>query len=126
MDKYYLQKLKNKEYDDELIKVGLIDSKGIKKSSLIKAFFEKNLVESIVANKNTDLLLTDQENKVYKKLCNSKGELVTRDDIAQVLWENKYIEKYSDEGIDSVISRIRKKIPEIEIKTLRKRGFILK
>lgn len=73
-------------------------------------------------------LLTAKEFLVFSYLQDKNGTLVTRDEIAHILWGKKWHDEYSDWAIDKVISNIRKKIKKenypLEIKSLKGQGFL--
>ena len=57
-----------------------------------------------------------------------KGKIVSREEIAKTIWEQSWEDFYSDWAIDQTISRLRKKLSELDvlpqiIKTIRGRGF---
>ena len=73
---------------------------------------------------------TPSEFKILNLLYENKGELVLRQQLAEILWGKNVIEKYSDWAIDRTISRIRKKIGDSAkspkyIHTIKGRGIRL-
>lgn len=73
---------------------------------------------------------TLQEFNVLKLLLMNEGKVVSRDQIAKMLWEKDYYDKYSDWAIDKVVSTIRKKLSQLgfsvhKLQTLKGRGFKL-
>lgn len=71
--------------------------------------------------------LQASESRVLKLLQAKLGQVCSRDDIAQALWGKQWTEKYSDWMIDTLIYRLRHKIPlHQEIITVRNQGYILK
>lgn len=73
---------------------------------------------------------TKSEYKILRLLYKNKGELVSREDIAQAIWGPNFIKKYSDWAIDRTISRLRKKIGDSAknskyIETVKGRGLRL-
>jgi hypothetical protein len=74
--------------------------------------------------------LTLREKQVLQVLIDKKGDPVTRDEIARVLWGDSWEQKYSDWGIDQMISRVRRKLHLSGIQgthtilALKKKGFI--
>jgi len=87
-------------------------------------------------NKNVDLdideiksNLSGNEALVYEYLINNLGEVVSKEDIAYVLWKDEWEDKFSEWAIDKLISRIRKKIKDVEgakeIKTIKGKGYTL-
>ena len=67
--------------------------------------------------------------EIWNLLQSRKGEIVTRDIVAEIIWKNNTEEKYSDWAIDQVIHRIREKIRKAKsphkILTKKGQGFIL-
>ena len=78
----------------------------------------------------TDQDFTEREYHVIEYLNSRRGEICTRDEIANIIWKDDASDKFSDWGLDQTMSRIRKKLkdngyqPQF-IKTLRGRGFRL-
>lgn len=73
---------------------------------------------------------TPNEYKILQLLYKNKGKIVTREELAETLWGQKSIEKYSDWAIDRTLSRIRKKISDKAsnprfIETIKGRGLRL-
>ncbi len=71
---------------------------------------------------------TPQESEVLRLFIANRGQGVSRDDIADVLWGDKAEEKYSVWAIEQLIKRLRVKLSEIGlhesyIKTFRKTGY---
>ncbi len=127
IDSKYIKLLKNRKHDSELQKAGLINNDGQINSELIETFLELHNPAEIPSI-TTDLgdKLSPQELEVFQLLSDNANQTVTREDIAKVLWKDDYLEKYSDWAIDSVLSRIRKKLPEKTINTVKGKGFYLK
>lgn len=75
------------------------------------------------------LQLTYMEEKILDQL-ESKNEVVSRGEIANILWNKKELqEKYSDWAIDQTIHRLRGKLLSsqlgYEIRTVKGKGFVL-
>ena len=74
-------------------------------------------------------ILTENEIEIYSLLKRSLGEIVPRGVIAEILWGDDVLEKYSDWAIDQSIHRLRKKLEGLEsvyeVVTKKGRGFIL-
>lgn len=87
------------------------------------------LDQLVKAKKTPKDYLTGQELKVFNLLSQNINSVVTRDDIAKVMWETEWNDKYSDWSIDKVISNIKKKLFEASdkrtIKTFKGEGFEL-
>jgi len=82
-----------------------------------------------INGKKLSIVLSSQEENMFKYLWKNKGKVVNRDDVAKVLWGTNWEKNYSDWAIDQVIKRIRKKIGDRSkkslIKTLRGKGFLI-
>lgn len=74
--------------------------------------------------------LTKNENAIYTLLLNNKGEIVTKEEIANAIWKGSNYNKYSEWAIDQTVTRLRAKLkkidPQIVIETKRGRGLILR
>ena len=73
---------------------------------------------------------TPNEYKILHLLYKNKKKIVTREELANILWGENAIEKYSDWAIDRTVSRIRKKIGDSVqeprfIETIKGRGLRL-
>ena len=82
-----------------------------------------------LAEENLEDRLTYQEYQVLDWLWAKKGEEVSRDEVAKVMWGEKSNQSYSDWAIDKIISKIRKKIGDVgkkkKLKSIKGKGFIL-
>ncbi len=116
------------------LKSGLVTNtnKGIVYFHPLFEYYLKNRLELdqlIKANKTPKDYLTGQELKVFNILSQNINSIVGRDDIAKVMWETDWNDKYSDWSIDKVISNIKKKLFEASdkrtIKTFKGEGFEL-
>lgn len=76
-------------------------------------------------------LFTPMEYNVLMLMASSQGKLVSKDDIAEVMWPGESIESYSDWAISQLIKRLRKKlksmgVSEKVIKTVHGRGYAMR
>jgi len=55
-------------------------------------------------------VLSPQEQRVFRLLSDALGKIVTREEIAQVLWGDSWKSKFSEQSLDKVISNIRAKL----------------
>ncbi|MFA6518356.1 MAG: helix-turn-helix domain-containing protein [Candidatus Shapirobacteria bacterium] len=73
--------------------------------------------------------LSYQEYEVLKLLWQKQGEVVVRNEVAEVLWPNDTEDKYSDWAIDQVMAKIRKKLGDVGenrlIRTIKGKGMML-
>ncbi|CAA9280266.1 MAG: Transcriptional regulatory protein rprY [uncultured Cytophagales bacterium] len=70
--------------------------------------------------------LTERENELLKLLCQSRGQLVRRDDVLRTLWGQT--DYFSGRSLDVFITKLRKYLaddPAVQIETLHRVGFIL-
>lgn len=89
---------------------------------------DKTTNEILVNNQVVKQKITLTEFRLLKLFLSSLEKIVTRDEIAQALWEQKADDKYSDWAIDQNISLLRKKLKEIGIspsrlQTIKGRGY---
>ncbi|MFA6005293.1 MAG: helix-turn-helix domain-containing protein [Patescibacteria group bacterium] len=90
-----------------------------------------NAGELIFGACNLTSVLSHHEYAILKLLLKHLGEVVGREQIAEVLWGEYYQKLYSDWAIDKTISRLRKQLaqigfPESAIQTVKGSGFLLK
>jgi len=71
--------------------------------------------------------LTAQEKLIFDHLNDRSDEVISRDELAQVIWGKLWQEKYSDWAIDRSISKLRNKLYQttLSIIALRGRGYRL-
>lgn len=75
-------------------------------------------------------VLSRQEQKIYIEMRRRANSIISRDEIATILWKEKSYDKYSDWAIDKMISRLRKRLilsgsSACAIKTLKGKGYQL-
>lgn len=75
--------------------------------------------------------LNYRDQKVYNHITKNSGALVTKDEIAALVWDKIQQDDYSDWAIDQVISRLKKKlvtcnIDPTNLKTVKGKGYIWK
>jgi len=114
-----------------LSKLGIISKEGKISSTWIKSFvlhkryrtFEENL--RIPAKR----FLKGKEYLVFSYMISQREEVVSRDEIADILWGKQVDEKYSNWAIDKTISRIRKKLKlkhsKFTIVTVKNKGYVV-
>lgn len=82
-----------------------------------------------VGSKNITNTFNYNEHNVLKLLIQNNNKVVNRDEIADTLWKDDLLNKYSDWTIDKYISLIRKKLSNTtfrgQIKTRKGEGFVL-
>lgn len=73
-----------------------------------------------------NITLTKSEQKVFNLLVQKSDLIASRDEIAQAVWGENWLSKYSDWQIDRLIYLLRNKLSSnYKIKTLRNSGYIL-
>ncbi len=101
-------------------------SEKIKLSSSV--FLDRVTQELLRSDGVTLETLSPNEFLLLDHLINKKGQIVTREEIAQLFWKENYLLQYSDWAIDKTISTLRQKILDSKeqkiIKTIRSRGFV--
>ncbi len=76
-------------------------------------------------------MFSRKELRVFKLLLEHRNSIVSRDEIAQRMWQGNVQEQYSDWAIDQLIARLRKRfvtffLPSRLISVVRGRGYVLK
>lgn len=136
----------NRDGEQYTIKIGLLEDYLLRKEGAIPN--EKGLVIPQIINENTSSNIEIKGNRVYihnspieheltkreftvlQHLIQRQKQVVSRDELARVIWGSQVEEKFSDWSLDQTISRLRKKLgdngykPEL-LKTVRGRGFTL-
>lgn len=88
---------------------------------------ELNTAKGILGNGEKEVSLTKNEMLIFRQLLDRKGEIVTRDDLMTVLWDNE--EYINDNALTVNISRLRAKLADIgcenAIETRKKQGYVL-
>lgn len=71
-------------------------------------------------------ILTKHQQKAFDIMLKKSGKVVSRDEIAQTIWNQSWLQKYSDWRIDRLIYLLRGKIKdEFTITTVRNSGYVL-
>jgi hypothetical protein len=89
-------------------------------------------VDRIIKTVRGSETLSSREKKIVLKLIGKNGDILSRDEIADIIWKEKKYDQFSDWAIDKTISRIRKKIDkipslsELTIETRKKKGVSLR
>ncbi|HEX9804420.1 MAG TPA: helix-turn-helix domain-containing protein [Candidatus Dojkabacteria bacterium] len=98
----------------------------LKEKQMLASKKESPTKENFFNSAPTDELST-QEYEVFKLFENSKGKVVTKEDISKVIWgKNGKKSKKSDWAIDQLMKRMRTKLGDDKgkvIKTVRGRGY---
>lgn len=83
--------------------------------------------KGLLIKDNKEVILTKNEMIIFRQLLNSKGTIVSRDDIMTNLWNNN--EFVNDNALTVNISRLRSKLKDIgykdAIETRKGQGYIL-
>lgn len=89
---------------------------------------EVSTVKGSLTRNGREQILTKNEMIVFQLLLDRMGEIVTRDDLMTVLWDND--EFVNDNALSVNISRLRGKLAELgfpdAIETRKKQGYVLK
>src|SRR5258706_3354464 len=128
---------------DYFLQIGLV-SKIDKAYILSVNFFENSLHDLLTYNyfsmaddkkitfegKDVSSFLTTFEMKTLTALMKKRGQVISREDLAQDIWGQNWMDSYSDWAIDKLISRLRKNLqqvglPRTIITTRKKQGFII-
>lgn len=100
------------------------------KSVASRVSLQLNRKEQIVINGITsDSLLTKRENQLLTYFLRHKGEVITKDQIGELLWQDKWSDNGSDWAIDQVMRRLREKLSQLNIdkniiRTIKGKGYI--
>jgi hypothetical protein len=68
-----------------------------------------------INNITVDSIFTRKEHRVLMTLLEHRGEIVSRDMIAQSIWPSRTDQQYSDWAIDQLITRLRKRLLELSL-----------
>ncbi|MBD3363163.1 hypothetical protein GF362_05570 [Candidatus Dojkabacteria bacterium] len=105
--------------------VGILD----KENKIFSEVFKKYLLKETKSSKSEELAFTKKEHLLYKFLLSNKNEICTRLEIIKNVWPECTGFGVTDWTIDSLISRLRKKMKAMnskyKINTVRTRGFKL-
>lgn len=112
---------KNQEYIN-LKRFGFINEKGQLFSPILgkylKTYFD-----------NTGVKLSTMQQKIFVLLRDKSPQLVTRDEIAKVMWGARWLKKYSDWAMDQIVYAIRNKLSALnsnwKLETKRGIGYFL-
>lgn len=94
----------------------------IKDNKIFSPLFDKYFQQLISKEDSIESKLSYAEKKVFTILKQKQGEIVSRDEVAQVLWGQEWSEKYSDWAIDQTIYRIRKNLELSPYKLITRKG----
>ncbi len=87
-----------------------------------------NLASGSISGNGKEQILTKNEMIIFGLLLDNKGEIVSRDEMMTVLWDND--EYLNDNALSVNISRLRTKLSELgigdAIETRKKQGYLLK
>lgn len=84
--------------------------------------------KKVTNNMSQNLLpFTSYEHEVFKYLEENIEKIITRDEIAKIVWKGNWEEKYSDWAIDKLISKLKSKLvySNFRILTFRNQGYKL-
>ncbi len=106
----------NTETKPDLEKIGYIQ-----KGEQPFRYEQKSSIEKLLSD------LTPQETIVFEYLKKNNEKIITREDIAKVIWGKEWVEKFSEWALDKLASNLRKKLSKHNYKliTIRNRGYKL-
>jgi DNA-binding winged helix-turn-helix (wHTH) protein len=123
----------DKEFLEYLLGVGLIQKSDGKYKNNFDLYINNDIENNIIkqsAKDHQNIIKTDelssQEFEVFTKIKEANGEIVSKEDIANLIGIDNKDEKRKDWAIDQLIKRLREKIEDDEkeiIKTIRGRGY---
>jgi hypothetical protein len=93
-----------------LERFGFVDSSNEVFSPLLAEYIKKHIELSAEVPEQLTLELSRTQRDMLKYLMQHAGQIITREQVAQVLWGDKWPDKYSDWAIDRFISNLRKHI----------------
>jgi DNA-binding response OmpR family regulator len=70
--------------------------------------------------------LTNFEQMIFNRLAQANGEVVSKDELCEAVYPNGHSQNPNSNGIEVFVARLRKKIGQKEITTVRGRGYILR
>lgn len=87
-----------------------------------------NIAKGSLSSDGKEIILTKNEMIIFQLLLDKHNEIVTRDELMTVLWDNE--EFVNDNALTVNISRLRSKLAELgcedAIETRKKQGYVLK
>lgn len=127
---YFIQiNLVARDKSEYEITIKLLDSY-IKKlnTKLLNIYLNKS-DQICINNVVIESIFSVREKKLTREFLKRRNELISRNDVASILWGENYLQKYTDWALDMSINRLRKKLKHIGldekiIKTKRKAGFV--
>jgi DNA-binding response OmpR family regulator len=81
-----------------------------------------NIKSKTIRHKDASIKLTDQEISLLELLIHNKNTILSFNQIEYLLGSNKFL---TDNAISLIISRLRKKLSMINIKTIYGQGYML-
>jgi DNA-binding winged helix-turn-helix (wHTH) protein len=81
-------------------------------------------------SKQIDTLFSESERRVVKLLIQQRGRITSFDKVAEIVWSDQVLEKYSLFALAKIVQNIRTKLYSLGInhdiiKTIRKHGYLL-
>jgi len=112
-----------------LLRISAVLKRGVK-SSQTQSYGDitVNTLKASLVKDNKEQVLTKNEMIIFQLLLDRRGEIVSRDELMTVLWDNN--EFLNDNALSVNISRLRNKLSELgkadAIETRKKQGYLLK
>lgn len=88
-----------------------------------KIIYSVSAIEGVLMKNGEHLHISPLERRIASKLLCSKGSLVSYDELISVV--SRHGEHISQGSLRNVIMRLRKKLPELEIETVKDLGYCL-
>jgi DNA-binding response OmpR family regulator len=111
-------------YDTSLKILEKKDVSGEKSIIELNSDFYWNKKESLLYCKDSMVKLTFKERSLMQLFIKNQNKITTNDEIFNYLWED--IEFASAHNLKCIVSRLRKKLPNLEIENISKLGYKLK
>lgn len=113
--------------NEYLLSTGLVNSEGKWFSELFNRFIEKIDTSDIFIKEDVLFsVLSYSQKLIFDFLRNNKENVSSKEDIAKIMWEDGWLDKYSEWTIEKTISNIRRKLPSrFTLKSVYGKGYVL-
>lgn len=121
-------------------KMNFMDARGRCRVGLYEDFIENRLDRRIeftlqqnkifLNDVPIDRLFSRQEHRVFRLFIEKQGSVISREEIASMIWQVHTEDNYSDWAIDQVVARLRKRLKDLSlspelIRVARGKGYLL-
>lgn len=111
-----------------LLHISAVLKRSVKSSNVMYHDIQVSSIKGTLVKGNEEQVLTKNEMLIFQLLLDHKGEIVSRDELMTVLWDND--EFINDNALSVNISRLRSKLADLgledAIETRKKQGYILR